>query len=283
MTSRIIAFVDGSVYAASVCAHAAWAARRLGASVDLVHMLGDRAPPASDLSGSLRLGARTALLNELAASDEQRARLMQAKGRAILEDARAILAEADVADVTMTLRHGDIVETVAAREGSADLLVMGKRGEAADFAKLHLGSNLERIVRASTRPILVAARAFRPVTRALIAFDGGPSAQKAVDLAARSPMFEGTAFRLVIVGDDTPRLRADLDAAAASLGAAGRPAEAELHPGQPDAVLSAMIEAEGFDLLVMGAYGHGRLRRLVIGSTTSEMLRSCKVSVVLTR
>ncbi|WP_372803402.1 universal stress protein, partial [Paracoccus seriniphilus] len=45
--------------------------------------------------------------------------------------------------------------------------------------------------------------------------------------------------------------------------------------------LGALIDAEGFDMLVMGAYGHSRIRSLVIGSTTTEMVRSCKVPVLM--
>jgi hypothetical protein len=31
----------------------------------------------------------------------------------------------------------------------------------------------------------------------------------------------------------------------------------------------------------MGAYGHSRIRSFVIGSTTTEMVRSCKVPVLM--
>jgi nucleotide-binding universal stress UspA family protein len=63
MTNTILALVDGSTYSKSVCDHAAWAAERMDAEVDLMHVL-DRQPGAgkSDLSGSIALGARTALL-----------------------------------------------------------------------------------------------------------------------------------------------------------------------------------------------------------------------------
>jgi len=72
---KIIALVDGSVYAQSVCELAGWAGARLGAGVELLHVLGRRMGGAQDFSGSLRLGARTALLEELAALDAQRAKL----------------------------------------------------------------------------------------------------------------------------------------------------------------------------------------------------------------
>ena len=40
---------------------------------------------------------------------------------------------------------------------------------------------------------------------------------------------------------------------------------------------------EGFGLLVMGAYGHSRIRSLIIGSTTTAMVRAVKVPVLLYR
>ena len=91
-TQKIIALVDGSIYSASVCHHAAWISQRTGAPVELIHVLGRReAPEKQDLSGAIALGARTALLEELAELDAQRAKLVGQRGRSILEDARAIL------------------------------------------------------------------------------------------------------------------------------------------------------------------------------------------------
>lgn len=111
---KIVALVDGSAYSASVCDHAAWVSDRTGAPVEVIHVLGRREPPEKqDLSGAIALGARTALLEELAELDAQRAKLVSQKGRAILEDARAILEKAGVAEITTRLRHGDLIEAVA--------------------------------------------------------------------------------------------------------------------------------------------------------------------------
>jgi nucleotide-binding universal stress UspA family protein len=33
----------------------------------------------------------------------------------------------------------------------------------------------------------------------------------------------------------------------------------------------------------MGAYGHSLIRAMIIGSTTAQMMRSCKIPVVLFR
>jgi nucleotide-binding universal stress UspA family protein len=282
---KLIALVDGSVYSRSVCDHAAWIAKRTGSPIEILHVLGRRetASAPADLSGSIALGARSTLLAELSALDEQRAKLAQKRGRAILDDAKAAIEASGVTDVVIKLRLGDIVETIAEIEADADMLVIGKRGEGADFAKLHLGSNLERIARSSRRPVFVASRAFKPIENFLIAFDGGPSSMKAVDHVARSPLFEGLSCRLLMVGQNTPESQKRLQDAGSILQAGGYSVGADIVPGQPDAVIARTVESEGIDLLVMGAYGHSRIRSLVIGSTTTEMIRSCKVPVMLFR
>jgi nucleotide-binding universal stress UspA family protein len=284
MSDKIIALVDGSIYSESVCHHAAWIAQQTSAPVELIHVLCRReAPGTRDLSGAIRLGARTKLMEELADLDAQRAKLVSHRGRAILEDARAIVDRDGVTDITTRLRHGDIVEAIGEIEGEARVIVIGKRGEAADFAKGHLGSNLERIVRAAHRPIFVAARAFKPIESVLVAYDGGASAMKAVDHIARNPLFAGLAITVVTVGNETEDAKKGLEDAKALLKAAGITAETRLVSGQPETELGKMVEEEGFGMVVMGAYGHSRIRSLVIGSTTTEMVRSCKVPVVLMR
>jgi nucleotide-binding universal stress UspA family protein len=282
--SKIVALVDGSAYSASVCDHAAWISGRTQAPVELIHVLGRREAAATqDHSGAITLGARTALLTELAELDAQRAKLIAHRGRAILEDARAILERANVSEISTRLRHGDIVETVAEVEPEARVILIGKRGEAADFAKGHLGSNLERIVRASHKPVFVASRAFRPIQKVLVAFDGGVSAMKAVEHIATSTLFPGLDVHVVTVGSATVEAKAALEAAKARLTAAGIAAGTSILPGQPETALAKLVEEAAFDMLVMGAYGHSRIRSLIIGSTTTAMIRSCKVPVVLMR
>lgn len=281
---KIVALVDGSIYSASVCDHAAWIASRTGAPVELIHVLGRReASDSHDHSGAIALGARTALMEQLAELDAQRARLISHRGRAILEDAAALVEKAGVTDVTTRLRHGDIVEAVADVEADARVILIGKRGEAADFARGHLGSNLERIVRASHKPVFVASRAFRPIAKVLVAYDGGASAMKAVDHIARSPLFQGLAVHVVTVGSATPEVTKGLADAKAMLRAAGITAETSVLTGQPETALGKLVEDAPFDMLVMGAYGHSRIRSLIIGSTTTAMIRACKVPVVLMR
>jgi len=281
--THLIALIDGSGYSQSVRDLTCWVAERTAASVELMHVLGRRgvgSEPA-DLSGNLKLGARTALLQELADLDEQKAKLELKRGRLLLEEAKSGLEETGLSSVSTKLRHGDLIDAIGEFEGDADLIIIGKRGEAADFAKLHLGSNLERVVRSATKPILVASRAFKPISKFLIAFDGGESAMKAVRHIANGKLFTGLPSVLLCVGKPTDSLQEKLDDAAALLRKAGYEVEAGFEAGEPEDMIKNRIESDNIDLLVMGAYGHSRIRNLIIGSTTTEMVRSCQVPVMM--
>lgn len=283
--THLIALIDGSGYSQSVCDLTRWVAERTDASIDLMHVLGRRSVGSepADLSGNLKLGARTALLKELADLDEQKNKFELKRGRLLLEEAKTGLEDAGLANVGTKLRHGDLIESIAEFENDADLIVVGKRGEAADFAKMHLGSNLERVVRAAKKPVLVASRAFKPINKFLIAFDGGESVMKAVRHIASGKLFTGLPCVLLSVGKPTDTMQEKLDEAAAILRKAGYSVDAGFASGEPEDVIKDKIETDKIDLLVMGAYGHSRIRNLIIGSTTTEMVRSCQVPVMMFR
>ena len=283
--THLIALIDGSAYSQSVCDHAAWMAKRTDASVDLIHVLGRRSVGSSpaDLSGNLKLGARSALLAELAELDAQSTKLELRRGRILLDEAEQRLKDAGVETVTSKLRHSDVVDTVQEFEGGADAIIIGKRGEAADFAKLHLGSNIERVVRAATKPVFVASRAFRPINSFMIAYDGGESAEKAVKHIAQGKLFTDIHCSIITLGKARPDAEKRLEQAASRLRGAGYDVDASFIDGEPDRAIKQKIEENKIDLLVMGAYGHSRMRHLIIGSTTTEMVRSCLVPVMMFR
>ncbi len=282
---KLTAFIDSSNYAESVCDHAAWIAGQLGLSVELVHVLerqkGHHAPV--DLSGSIGLGARTALLEELAELDAQNAKVAQKRGRLLLEGALERLAAEGVTDVKTRLRNGDFVEAIEDVSADSRVIVIGKRGEGADFASGHLGSNLERAVRTAKQPVFVAARAFKPIHKVLVAYDGGPSAEKAVDRVIASHILQETDATLLTVCKEGDPMAGKAEAALKRLQDAGVTATLVMRPGHAEKVIEEVAAETGADLLVMGAYGHSRIRTLVIGSTTTAVLRACKIPVFLVR
>ncbi|WP_407351969.1 universal stress protein [Luteimonas sp. R10] len=282
---KVLACVDASVYADSVADHAAWAAQRLDAPLQFLHVLDREAHPtaAADYSGNIGLEAQAELLQELAELDEKRSRLSAERGRLLLARARTRAADAGADDTEGLQRHGSLAETLAGLEAGARLLVLGKRGESADFDKGHLGANLERVARAVHRPLLVASRAFRPVARFAIAFDGSQTTRKCVQMVAQSPLFRGLPCHLVSAGDGNDALREAQAWAGGVLAEAGFEVQASLAAGDAESVIGNHVREHGIDLLVMGAYGHSKIRQLIVGSTTTAMIRSCLIPVLLLR
>jgi nucleotide-binding universal stress UspA family protein len=165
-------------------------------------------------------------------------------------------------------------------EDETRFAILGKRGEAADFATLHLGSNLDRAVRATRRPVLVASRAFRPIGRFLLAYDGSPSAERAVERLRAGSVLDGVEGHLLTASGDR-RAREAAARAAGTLRGAGLAVTEHVEAGEPEKVISGAVSRLGIDLLVLGRSGSSRLRRLFIGSTTLELMRTCTVPVLI--
>ena len=282
--TRITAFIDASAYTESVADYAAWASRTTGYGLDIVHVVdhGRRTAPL-DLTGNLALGARSTLMGALTKHDAEAARLAREAGAAVLDAAKAHAQAAGAVDVHAKLRTGSFLDAVKDFEAGSRLLVVGKRGEHADQAAGHLGSNLERVVRAAHRPVLVASRPFKLPTHALIAFDGGASVAKAVSHIADGALFGGFKLTLLGAGRSDDALSRQMDAAAATLTEAGHQVDTVFIAGEPEAVILGHVAESGADLLIMGAYGQSRVRSLIIGSTTTEVVRACKIPVMLFR
>lgn len=285
MNNKVLACLDHSSFAHGVCDYAAWAALRLSAPLEFIHVI-DRHPEKAqkrDLSGSIGLGAQEALLQELSALDEQRSKLAKESGRLLLEDAkqRAIAGGVDAPEARQW--HGELVETLSDMEKDARLFVIGKRGETADSAPQHIGSNLERVVRALHRPILVAPQEFTAPRSIMIAFDGSPTTRKGVEMIARSPLFKGFPCHVVMAGTNSSAAIVQLDWARKSLEDGGFKPQAFIIDGEAETVLSEYMATNDVDLLVMGAYGHSRIRQLIVGSTATGMLRSSLCPILLLR
>ncbi len=284
--NKVYACIDGQPGAGTVTDWAAWSASRLGTPLELLHALErkDGTPGRSDFSGAIGLGSQEALLQEMSELDAQRSKLAQDAGRHLLAAARQRAQAMGVPDVEVRMRHDELVDTLLEFQSDARLYVMGRRGDGATPSKRHLDHHVERVVRSVKRPVLVVSgEHFAPPTRFVIAFDGSEAARKTVATVAGSPLLAGLPVLLAMAGDDGERQRAQLAEAARVLQAAGFAVESDLRSGEPEDVIPTVVASTGASLLVMGAYGHSRVRELLVGSTTTALLRLSPAPVLILR
>jgi len=285
--NKVYACIDGLGTTPAVIDWAAWSALRLAAPLELLHVLERnlQAMPAADLSGAIGLGAQEALLAQLSELDAQRGKLALEAARQTLANACTYATAAGGQRPEGAIRHGELAEAVLDLEPDARLFVLGEHYHTSKPSKIHLDHHVERVVRAVKRPVLVVTTAepFVAPERFVLAYDGSATARRAVQLVAGSPLLKGLPALLAMAGADTPAARRQLQEALQTLHEAGFDADTALLPGEPERLLPALLKAQGNALLVMGAYGHSRIRQLIVGSTTTTLLRLSEVPVLILR
>lgn len=284
--NRILACIDTRGNTDAVIDWAAWAATRLDAPLEFLHVL-ERHPEVAavtDFSGTIGVDSQESLLKELSEHDGQRSVAMREAGRDLLARARSRAAAAGATRLDARLRHGNFVDTAIELQAEADLLVLGEHAHVSAQARSRAEHDLERVIRGVSSSVLVATTSgFEAPQRVVVAFDGSAGARKALARLAQHPLVAGLPVLVAMVAPDTPLARRQLEEARAALQATGAVAESELAAGEPRQVLPELVKRQAPALLVMGAFGHSRLHQLLLGSTTSNLLRLSDVPVLILR
>lgn len=231
----------------------------------------------ADLSGSLGIQPYQGVMEQLHKMEESKSQL-------VLKWASDFFHNYNP-PIPLELCHktGTLVDCLVDLEEDADLIVLGKRGENANFAKAHLGSSLERVIRSATKPCLVTSRKYQEIKRAILAYDGGKSSRSALEFWAAASYMHDIELHVVVVAEDKAEdvsLKRLQEAEDLLSGVGLAPVLQMLH-GQPESVIAEYVVDHNVDFLLMGAYGHSRIRQLLIGSTTTAMIRSCRIPVLL--
>jgi nucleotide-binding universal stress UspA family protein len=280
--THILACLDGVASQGAICDASAWAATITGDAVTLLHVLERHQNVLPDLSGTIGLGSRETLQAELAELDQQRSQLARQQGKLQLDAAVHQLAEHGI-QANRLQRHGDLLETLSEFAEQTRLLVLGKCGARHEGEDAVVGSQLESVLRTQRTPALVVQRHFTAPTSLLFAFDGSETAQRALQQLAANTLLKGLPCHLVMVADPSAEHSAQLEDAAAMLRQGGWQVIPSLRQGELIPTLTQYLAQQQIALLVMGAYGHSRMRQFVLGSHTSAMLRALPCTLLLLR
>ncbi|MCX7827162.1 MAG: universal stress protein [Verrucomicrobiae bacterium] len=280
MIKSILLCTDGSDYANISGDYAIWLAQKLGARIVALHVTDIRlleGPLLADLSGAIGAQPYQALLPQLQEMQKQR-------GGVILEAVADRCRKAGVPCSTL-YRTGGLVETICDEEKRTELVVLGQRGEHAKWVGEFLGSSVERVVRGSIKPCLVTPGAFREIRHVLMAYDGSAQSSKSLQVACDLCQALNLALSIITVVAKTlePGVSNPLDDAVRMAMDHGLKPSAETLVGHAEQQILDFAKRAQADLIVMGAYGHTRIRELILGSTTSHVVRKSVVPVLLTR
>jgi nucleotide-binding universal stress UspA family protein len=281
MIKSILACTDGSPHGEMAVDYGIHFARRLDASLGILHVLDSRmleGPLLANLSGLIGAQPYTDSLGQFRD-------IMQQKGEAVVAAASAKAEAGGIPDARARLVWGHPARAILEAENTAEMIVLGQDGEHGEITGEWTGSTADRVARHATRPVLVVPDHFVAVDKIMVAYDGSPHAgralREAIDMAMalHVPLVICTVIEAGDQGqamdhaDTAMRLARAHECAAAFLITQGRPAEC---------LLKKAAETK-CTLLVAGAHGHSRIREWILGSTAHELIVKTSLPLMLVR
>ena len=267
MLNRVLVATDGSDYSAGairtgVALARARSARLIGVSI------------------ALNNPEYSTLVPNLAEEAEKRAR----------EALKSFVAEAGVGTEAVTREAGDPSQGIldCAREHSADVIVIGRRGKRG-IARMMVGDATAKVIGHADCAVLVAPRASRLwERRVLLATDGSPHSEAAAGTAGHLARQAGLPVTVVsvVTGSHSAARRQEAEQAVASkverLKGMGVAAEGKIVEGRPDEAIVKAAEDVGADLIVMGSHGRTGLAKVLLGSVAERVIGQaiCPVLIV---
>ncbi len=214
----------------------------------------------------------------------------QQKVRQFLEDtARAALDEIEGKcnsagiSCTRTIKEGVVGKEIVESAKRCDIIVMGMAGEHAFWRDAFLGSNLESVVRQTHKPVMVTPEKYKNITKILVAYDGSDFATRALIAGGNIAQQMHLPLTVITVSDDNTSGENILSQASENLKDRDITYDKVLESGETVNVILDFCKEGSYDLLVMGAYGHSKIRELIIGNTTVQIMRKVDCAVLMCR
>lgn len=276
MIRRILVPTDGSEAAMTGVKYAVALAQRCSACVLGLHVVDVKlleGPFLRDISASLGTAPYINYKNNIAS-------ILEERGAGALRAMEKIAQEAGV-PVETSQTTGIVPRAIVEKSELADLIVMGRGGEHSEWLEGFIGSTTEAVVRRSRQPVLVTGTELPAFNRLVVAYDGSKFARTALKTGAAMSAEFNIALHLLVVGD--ARMEETMEEAVKYLEAHQPQVERVRREGDPGEVITGYAREIQADLLVMGAYGHTKMRELFTGSTTSFAINHSPCPVLLAR
>jgi nucleotide-binding universal stress UspA family protein len=278
MIKNILVPLDGSEHSRAALDYAIWITEKFDGTLFGQHIIDTVSIEGTffhDISGSLGFEPY------LDFSSKMR-EILEERGKIILDDFGTRCEKKHIRYTTL-LDMGLIANEICERAKVADLVVIGHRGVNEEFSTGLLGTTAESITRKCPRPVFVSTKQFKPVEKPLLAYDGSQRASSAMETAAEFCTVLHLPLTVLTIAKEESLAQTNLQQAKSYLGSYAIDVKYELTSGYPEQKIIEYLVNMNHDLLFIGAHGHRRIIKMVLGSTTEYVLRNAPCPVFLNR
>lgn len=276
MIKRILVTTDGSESAEIGVRYAIAVAKKQGASLLILHVTDIKlleGPFLRDLTASLGAAPYVNYQGSISM-------LLDERGKTALLHARK-LCEKQGLECETSLQTGVVPRVICENAELVDMIVMGRAGEHNQFLDGLIGSTTEAVVRRASVPVLVTGHDTPTAGDIVLAYDGSLQAKKALRVCADFAAHNARKMRVLVVGGEEGTSL--LDETRNYLQNRDIEVEYARREGEPGAEIVSFAADCNAGIIIMGAYGHNKLRELVLGSTTSHTINHAPCPVLLIR
>jgi nucleotide-binding universal stress UspA family protein len=214
---------------------------------------------------------------------EESQKILDQKAEEVLKKTE-ILLKSEKVDYILEKESGNPVDLICEKAKLADMIILGARGEFAKWSDKMLGATLEAITRLSIKPVFISPKEFKPIEKIMLAYDGSENSNKALGLAAFFASKLSLPLFLLNVNDSEDAATKIVQEARDYLGPHHiQNIEQKITAGEPTEQIINIGKEEKIDLIIMGSYGHSRIREAILGSTTVQTMRKATSPVLMAR
>jgi nucleotide-binding universal stress UspA family protein len=279
MIKKILIPADGSANSDTAVEYGIYIAHKLNAIISGLHVLDVnllQGPMLTDISGAVGMPPYDGFFDAIQKSLNEKADFIINNFR---EHCQRAGLKPEIKKVI-----GKIDEIIIEEASNADFILMAKKGEHFHLKEGGLlGSVAEAVIRHSGKPVMITPDKYREIESMGIAYDGSPSAKKALDFSLGLSKQAAWPLTAIIITPDMGKATRLTDQIEEAAQAQENDCEIIILSGKEGAEIIKFIKEDAVELIVMGAYGHNRLRELLLGSTTSQVIQKSTIPVLLTR
>ena len=279
MIKSILVAVDGSEYTEPVMNHAIQFAKAFESKLRVVTVVDIRI---FEWSVYLGVDGFAPVMPSSTYLDESR-QLLQEKAEKVLQKCQEMLDAAGVSSSAEKL-EGSPREIIGQESLLTDLIMLGAQGEFAKWGSSKImGATVDAISRECIKPLFISPMEYRPITKILAPYDGSANSNRALPYAG----FMATKFNAeltVLAVDKNPEMaRSVAEEGKKYFESHNLSAATEVRKGNADEEILNLSDESQTDCIVMGAYGHSRIREAILGSITERVMRNARTPLILVK